>query len=88
MISLGVFNAGRCVDLKDASDRIKNWARRSLSLPSDAVVTVSEITCRDVKCPGVETAILVMLPGEPTRLVKIPAPLLDVRLDDIEAALK
>jgi hypothetical protein len=87
MISLGVC-AGRSTDLKEASDRIKSWVRQSLSLPNDAVVTVSEITCRDIKCPGVETAILVMPPGEPTRLVKIPAPLLDVQLDDIEAALK
>ncbi|MGJ0392690.1 MAG: nitrate reductase [Methylocystis sp.] len=87
MISLGV-RAGRSADLKEASDRMKSWVRQLLSLPNDAVVTVSEITCRDVKCPGVETAILVMPPGEPTRLVKIPTPLLDVQLDDIEAALK
>lgn len=87
MISLGV-RARRSVDLKEASDRIKSWVRQSLSLPSDAVVTVSEITCRDVKCPGVETAILVMPPGEPTRLVKIPAPLLDVQPGDIKAALR
>ena len=87
MISLGV-RAGRSADLKEASDRIKRWVRQSLSLPNDAVVTVSEITCRDIKCPGVETAILVMPPGEPTRLVKIQAPLLDVQPGDIESALK
>ncbi|HEY8161534.1 MAG TPA: nitrate reductase [Methylocystis sp.] len=87
MISLGV-RAGRSADLKESSDRIKSWVRQLLSLPNDAVVTVSEITCRDVKCPGVETVILVMPPGAPTRLVKISAPLLDVQLDDIEAALK
>jgi hypothetical protein len=87
MISLGV-RAGRSVNLKEASDRIKSWVRQSLSLPSDAVVTVSEITCRDVKCPGVETTILVMPLGKPTRLVKIPAPLLDVQPGDIEAALR
>jgi hypothetical protein len=85
---LGASNVGRSVDLKEASDRIKSWVRQSLSLPCDAVVTVSEIICRDVRCPGVETAILVMPPGEPTRLVKIPAPLLDVRQGDIEAALR
>jgi hypothetical protein len=87
MISLGV-RAGRSADLKESSDRIKSWVRQSLSLPNDAVVTVSEITCRDIKCPGVETAILVMPPGEPTRIVKISAPLLDVQRNDIEAALK
>lgn len=87
MISLGG-RASQSVDLKEASESIKSWVRQSLSLPSDTVVTVSEITCRDVKCPGVETAILVMPPGEPTRLVKVPAPLLDVQPGDIEAALR
>jgi len=89
MRALGVFGVGRNnVDLKEASDRVKNWVRQSLSLPCDAAVTVSEINCRDLRCPGVETAILIMGAGEPTRLVKIPRPLKDVQLSDLEAALQ
>lgn len=88
MRALGAFDIGRNVDLKESSDRVKSWVRQSLSLPCDAVVTVSEINCRDVRCPGVETAILVMAAGEPTRLFKIPLPLHDVQLGDLEAALQ
>lgn len=89
MRALGAFGVGRNnVDLKEASDRVKSWVRQSLSLPYETVVTVSEINCRDVRCPGVETAILIMIAGEPTRLVKIPLPLRDVQPGDLEAALQ
>ena len=53
----------RSEDLKGAADRIKIWTREALSLSDDAAVTVSEINCHDPACPGVETVILVMLPG-------------------------
>jgi hypothetical protein len=46
------------------SARIKAWVRETLALPDDAVVTVSEIACTDPACPGLETVILVMRPGE------------------------
>jgi len=87
MKTVAVFEPGRKVDLKEASNRVKVWVRRLLSLPQDAVVTVSEINCRDVRCPGVETAILVMEAGKTTRLIKVPRPLTEIRMDDLDKAL-
>ncbi len=88
MNALEAFVATRKVDLKETSDRIKAWVRESLSLPDDTAVTVSEINCRDPKCPGVETAILVMVEGAPTRMIRVRLPLPEVQLSDLEAALK
>ena len=75
-------------DLRSAADRIKTWTREALSLSDDTAVTVSEINCRDPGCPGVETVILVMIPGLPTRIIRIACPLGEVRLADLEATLK
>jgi hypothetical protein len=46
------------------SDRIKGWVRTMLALSDETIVTVSEIACTDPACPGLETVILVMRPGE------------------------
>jgi len=78
----------RSEDLKAAADRIKMWVREALSLSDEVAVTVSEINCRDPGCPGVETAILVMVPDLPTRMIRIACPLAEVRLADLEAVLK
>jgi hypothetical protein len=74
-------------DLKGAADRIKIWAREALSLSDDDAVTVSEINCRYPGCPGVETAILVMRAGAPTRMFRIACRLAEVRRADLETAL-
>lgn len=78
----------RGADLKDAADRIKIWAREALSLSDDDAVTVSEINCRDPGCADVETAILVMRAGAPTRMIRIACPLAEVCRADFEAALQ
>jgi hypothetical protein len=75
-------------NLKATADRVKIWARETLSLSDDTAVTVSEINCHDPGCPGVETVILVMTPNAKTRMIRIARPLVEVRLVDLEAALK
>lgn len=54
--------------------RAKALVRQVLDLNEDTGITVSEIVCRDEACPGLETVILVMPPGWPTRLLRIPGP--------------
>lgn len=54
--------------------RVKGLVRKVLGLAEDASVTVSEITCRDASCPGLETVILVMPSGGATRLLRLPGP--------------
>lgn len=87
MSALESFIARRKGGLEGASKQVKAWIRESLALPDDAAVSVSEINCRDPACPGVETVALVMVPGETTRMVRIPRPLAEVQLLDVQTAL-
>lgn len=51
--------------------RIKALVRESLGLPEAVAVAVNEILCADPACPGTETVILVMNPGEKTKAFKL-----------------
>lgn len=72
---------------RETVDRIKGWVRAALGAGDDVVVTVSEIACTDPACPGQETVILVMRPGEPTRACKSRGSLVVQTRPQIEAAL-
>ena len=45
-------------------ERLKAQVRGLLGLPETAAIAVNEIICADPACPGSETVILVMKPGE------------------------
>lgn len=68
----GLFGKGAADKAKDAGDtaRIKADIRQLLGLPDAAAVAVNEILCADPDCPGTETVILVMNPGEKTKAFK------------------
>jgi hypothetical protein len=72
---------------KQAVDRVKDLARTALKAAPDTAFAVNEIACNDPGCPGIETVILVMEPGEKTRALKIAKPLDDVMEQDIIRAL-
>ena len=55
----------------EQSVRIKALVRDALGLPEAAVIAVNEILCADPACPGTETVILVMNPGEKTKAFKL-----------------
>jgi hypothetical protein len=57
---------------------LKAVARQLLGLGGDATLSISEIQCGDVSCPGIETVILVMEKGKRTEVHKIAARLRDV----------
>ncbi|KKX25654.1 hypothetical protein [Rhizobium sp. LC145] len=65
---------------------IKLWARKLLSLPDEAVVSVSELACHVPGCPPKETVMLVMQGGR-TMQVSIHKAMREVRLQDLAAAL-
>lgn len=67
--------------------RIKALTRTILALPDEATVSANEIICADPACPGSETVILVMRPGEKTRAFKVPMAMADVGEDALRAAL-
>ena len=70
----------------EAAERVKAWAAAAAGLPG-AVLAVNEIVCTDPSCPGVETVVLLMRPGERTRACKIPKALAEVTEQDIREAL-
>ncbi|WP_375466044.1 hypothetical protein [uncultured Methylobacterium sp.] len=47
----------------------------ALGLSADDALTVNEIACADPGCADVETVVLVMRAGEPTRAIRLPAPM-------------
>jgi hypothetical protein len=69
-----------------AMTRVKAWTRDALGLGEDTALAVNEIVCTDPSCPGTETVILVMQPGEKTRALKIQKGLEDVTAEDVAAA--
>ncbi|TVR08989.1 MAG: hypothetical protein EA385_08635 [Salinarimonadaceae bacterium] len=66
--------------------RVKALAVEVLALGEDVSLAVNEINCLDPGCPGIETVILVMAPGERTRALKVTKPIEQVAAQDIRAA--
>jgi hypothetical protein len=62
--------------------------REILDLPEGAIVTVSEIACTDPACPGLETVMLVMRPGEKTTAYKSPGSVVVQTRPLIETAVR
>ena len=73
--------------LQAAAARIKARVAVRLDLDGAAAIAVNEILCPDPACPDLETVILVMAPGRPTRAVKVRKPMYEVSDDDVDAAL-
>ncbi|SEG83021.1 hypothetical protein [Bosea lathyri] len=61
-----------------AANRIKAEIRELFGLPEAAAIAVNEIICADPACPGTETVILVMNPGEKTKAFKLQMALAEV----------
>jgi hypothetical protein len=72
---------------RQAIERVKDLARRSLQVPEETAFAVNEIVCNDPACPGIETVVLVMEPGRKTRALKVSKPLDKVTEQDIRDAL-
>jgi hypothetical protein len=73
---------------KQAIDRVKDLARAALRGSPETAFAVNEIACNDPGCPGIETVILVMEPGQKTRVLKVAKPLDEVMEQDILKALE
>jgi hypothetical protein len=68
--------------------RIKAQVLAILDLPDHAVVGINEIICTDPACPGTETVILVMMPGQKTRAFKSALAITDMTEEAVREALK
>ena len=71
----------------DAAAQVKRQVRELLGLPENAVIAVNEILCADPACPGTETVILVMKPGEKTRAFKVQMGLAELTREALKQAL-
>ncbi|CAN7452303.1 hypothetical protein LJR090_003676 [Bosea sp. LjRoot90] len=71
----------------DAAAQVKRQVRELLHLPENAVIAVNEILCADPACPGTETVILVMKPGEKTRAFKVQMGLAELTPEALAEAL-
>lgn len=66
---------------------IRGWIRTELALTPQASIAVNEIVCADPACPGTETVILIMVPGEKTKALKVGAALTEVTETAVAAAV-
>lgn len=72
----------------EATTAIKAWVMSHLALPDDTVMAINEIVCNDPSCPGTETVILIMAPGQTTKALKIGRELAEVTQGDVVSALR
>ncbi|WP_232628250.1 hypothetical protein [Methylobacterium sp. Leaf118] len=93
LVSLTAWRA-RSAGLAAAATRAKALIRPALGLSEGDALSVNEIVCADPACPGIETVVLVMRAGEPTRALRLPRPLAELSEADArvlageEAALR
>jgi len=74
-------------EAKAAAERLKEQVRAWLGLPGTAAIAVNEILCADPACPGTETVILVMKPGEKTRAYKLQMAMVEITPEALSEAL-
>lgn len=70
-----------------ATEAIRRWIRAGLPLPDDTTIAVNEIVCTDPACPGTETVMLIMAPGQKTRAAKVDRELVEVTEALVQASL-
>ena len=75
-------------EAKALAERLKGQVRELLGLPETAAIAVNEIICADPACPGNETVILVMKPGEKTRAYKLQMAMAEVTPEALAEALR
>jgi hypothetical protein len=81
-VSLKAWRA-RSAERAASSARLKEALVSAFQLdPADAL-SVNEIACADPGCPDMETIVLVMRAGEPTRALRIRTPMDAVTADQI-----
>ena len=68
--------------------QIKAWVRELYGCDATVVVSITELACRDDGCPGIETVVGVMRPGDKIRTIRIHKPMADVERADLLRPLR
>jgi len=69
--------------LPEKSRQIKAWVREVLALDDSILVSLTELACRDVGCPDIETVVGIMRPGEKIKVIRIHKAIADATRDDV-----
>ncbi len=64
-------------------DQIKYWTRQCFEFPVEAPIIIKEVPCVKPGCPPIETALMVLLKGEPPRLFKIQKNINEINADHV-----
>ncbi len=64
-------------------DQIKYWMRQCFEFPVEAPIIIKEVPCVKPGCPPIETALMVLLKGEPPRLFKIQKNINEINADHV-----
>lgn len=75
----------RSAALAEAARRAKALLAPALGLTEEDALSVNEIACDHSTCPGVETVVLIMRWGEPTRALRRPCGLAAITEADVAA---
>ncbi|AWN41677.1 hypothetical protein [Methylobacterium durans] len=81
-ISLRAWKA-RSAEQAALAARLKAEVAAALGLDAADALTINAIACPDPGCPDIETVVLVMRAGEPTRAFRIRRPMEAVEAADI-----
>jgi len=69
-----------------AIERLKTATRELLALSDDAVVSVTELTCRDPGCPDIETVVAILIAGQRPRTARFHRRIPEVDRSELAAA--
>ena len=83
-VSLKAWRA-RSAERAEIAARLKRDLTLALALSADDALAVNEIACADPGCPDMETIVLVMRAGQPTRALRVRRSMDAVEADDIAA---
>ena len=83
-VSLRAWRA-RSAEQSALAARLKSDLIAALALGANDSLAVNEIACADPGCPDMETIVLVMRAGEPTRALRIRRPMEGVGAEEIAA---
>ena len=83
-VSLKAWRA-RSAERSALSARLKHELIAALGLLQSDALAINEIACADPGCPDMETIVLVMRAGEPTRALRIRRPMETIGSDEIAA---
>ncbi|MEL6063037.1 MULTISPECIES: hypothetical protein [unclassified Methylobacterium] len=85
-VSLKAWRA-RSAERAEIAARLKRDLVAALNLGETDTIAVNEIACPDPGCPDLETVVLVMRAGAPTRALRIRRPMEAVGPGDIDALI-